>query len=54
MAQPQLSHLDAVKHILRYIKKTADYGLFYTSEPTAPPLGSGGGVLCVGLRSNVS
>jgi hypothetical protein len=39
MAQPQLSHLDAVKHILRYVKKTADYGLFYSSEPTTLPLG---------------
>jgi hypothetical protein len=31
MAQPQSAHMDAVKHILRYVKQTIDYGLFYHS-----------------------
>jgi hypothetical protein len=29
MAQPQSTHMDAVKHILRYVKQTIDYGFFY-------------------------
>jgi histone deacetylase 1/2 len=29
MSKPQISHLDAAKHILRYIKHTADHGIFY-------------------------
>jgi hypothetical protein len=31
MSQPQQAHLDAVKYILRYVKKTSDFGLFYQS-----------------------
>jgi hypothetical protein len=30
MTQPQEPHMDAVKHILRYVKHTIDYGLSIT------------------------
>jgi hypothetical protein len=30
MFQPQVSHLKAVKHILRYVKKIADFGILYS------------------------
>ena len=32
MATPQLAHLDAVKHILRYLQHTSDYGLLYKHQ----------------------
>jgi hypothetical protein len=34
MTQPQQAHLDAVYHILRYVKKTTTYGLFYSRHDT--------------------
>jgi hypothetical protein len=36
MSHPQIAHLDAVFHILRYIKKTANYGLFYARNDIKP------------------
>lgn len=39
MSKPQAAHLDAVHHILRYIKKTPKYGLFYASNDTKPVQG---------------
>jgi hypothetical protein len=30
MSHPQQAHLDAVLHILRYLRGTMDYGIFYT------------------------
>jgi hypothetical protein len=35
MAVPQKPHLEAVKHILRYVHKIADYGLFYNSQASS-------------------
>lgn len=32
MQQPKKSHLDAVRRILRYVKETIDYGLFYKKK----------------------
>jgi hypothetical protein len=32
MSQPQQAHLDAAKHILRYIKHTLDYGILYKAN----------------------
>ena len=32
MTQPQEPHMDAVKHILCYVKQIVDYGLFYHSD----------------------
>jgi hypothetical protein len=29
MAQPQQAHLELVRHILRYVKKTSNYGILY-------------------------
>ena len=34
MTQPQQAHLDVVYYILRYVKKTATYGLFYSRHDT--------------------
>lgn len=31
MSQPQ-QHMDVVKHILRYVKKTMDYGIFFKTQ----------------------
>ncbi|WVZ90573.1 hypothetical protein U9M48_036864 [Paspalum notatum var. saurae] len=31
MAEPRMEHMAAMKQVLRYIKGTADYGLFYTN-----------------------
>jgi hypothetical protein len=32
LSSPQQAHLNAVYHILRYLKKTADYGLLYSKQ----------------------
>jgi hypothetical protein len=32
MAQPQVAHLEAVKHILGYIRKTLDFGILYRQD----------------------
>lgn len=34
MSKPQQQHLDAVKHILRYIKTTTDFGISFQRSPT--------------------
>lgn len=34
MTQPQQAHLDVVYNILRYVKKTTTYGLFYSCHDT--------------------
>lgn len=39
MSNPQQAHLTVVYHILRYIKKTATYGLLYSHNNTAPAQG---------------
>jgi len=36
MSAPQTPHLAAVLHILRYVKKTTSFGLFYSSQDTSP------------------
>lgn len=34
MSAPQQNHLDAARHVLRYIKSTSDFGLFYPRSTT--------------------
>jgi hypothetical protein len=36
MSAPQQAHLEVVKHILRYLKKTCDYGILYQSQGKHP------------------
>jgi hypothetical protein len=36
MFAPQQAHLEVVKHILRYLKKTCDYGILYQSQGKHP------------------
>ena len=36
MATPQHAHLEAVKHILRYLRHTSDYGLLYQHQKSLP------------------
>jgi hypothetical protein len=33
MSNPQAAHLNAVTHVLRYLRKTSNYGLFYQHSP---------------------
>ena len=39
MTAPQQAHLDAIHHMLRYVKKTSSYGLFYARHITTPITG---------------